>query len=64
VGQGGEGKVEVVFYPRVFESGRLRDGRPELAEVLQEGVLEVAQGSVANVVADDEEEQGSWGGPR
>lgn len=50
-----KGKIKIVFYLRVFKPCRLRDGRPELVQVLYEGILEVFEGCSTDMITDDEE---------
>jgi hypothetical protein len=54
----GEGEVKVVVDLGVFEALGLGDGGPDPGQVLDQGVTEVGQRRVSDVVADDEEEEG------
>jgi hypothetical protein len=54
----GKGKVKVVVDLGVFEPRGLGDGGPNPRQILDQGVAQVGQGRVADVVADDEEEEG------
>jgi hypothetical protein len=58
VGECRETKVEVVFDPGVLETLGLGNGGPDASQILDQGVAQVGQGRVSNVVADDEEEEG------
>lgn len=53
----GKGKVKVVVDLGVLEPRRLGDGGPDPSKILDQGVAQVGQGRVADVVADDEKEQ-------
>ena len=48
----------------VLKALRLRDGAPDLGQILNQRVAEILERRVSYMVADNEEEERSCGGPR
>ena len=57
--KGGKGKVEVVLDLGVLEAGGLGDGGPDVGQILDQGVAQVCERGDADMVADNEEEEGA-----